>query len=81
MIRALVALASTITIAACANVVESSPSYLGMTTGSLPSDTQASAEVPGAVRHMNSNKVLGALAFQKVTGARVDPAALTGSRP
>lgn len=33
-----------------------------------------------AVRHVQSNKVLGAMAFQKTTGRTVDPDRLNGSR-
>jgi hypothetical protein len=32
------------------------------------------------LRHVTSNKVLGAMAFQKTTGRTVDPQRLTGSR-
>jgi len=31
------------------------------------------------LRHVNTNRVLGAMAYQKVTGRSVDPARLIGS--
>ncbi|MEQ1715859.1 MAG: hypothetical protein ABL907_07730 [Hyphomicrobium sp.] len=84
MQRVLATLAAAIALSACANV-ESTPSYLGMATGSI--DAQGAAPVTGkqkqpphAVQHVTSNRVLGAMAFQKVTGAEVDPSRLVGQR-
>jgi hypothetical protein len=37
-------------------------------------------ELHPELRHVASNKVLGAMAFQKTTGRTVDPARLQGSR-
>lgn len=37
-----------------------------------------SGETPEALRHVQSNKVLSAMAFQKVTGRTVDPESLIG---
>jgi hypothetical protein len=50
----------------------------------IASDAEASPEpVSGqqseALRHVQSNKVLGAMAFQRVTGRTVDPSSLSGS--
>jgi len=47
---------------------------------SSPANTAAPARTPEAIRHVSSNRVLGALAFQKVTGAEVDPRTLSGAR-
>jgi hypothetical protein len=69
-------------LSACANVIDQ-PSYLGMATSSIdaanaqPASTPAST--PEAIRHVSSNRVLGAMAFKKVTGADVDPRTLAGS--
>lgn len=84
MKRILAATAAALLLTACANV-ESSPSYLGMATSSIASqgvaaDSAEGAQTPEAVRHVTSNKVLGALAFQKITGAKIDPATLVGHR-
>ena len=83
MKRVLAATAAALLLAACANV-ESSPSYLGMATSSIASGGAAvsaeDAQAPEAVRHVTSNKVLGALAFQKITGAKIDPTTLVGHR-
>lgn len=64
---------SILAFAGCANTVDSTPSYLGFApttadAASLPAEPPADG-----VRHVSSNKVLGAMAFQKVTGRPVDP--------
>ena len=41
----------------------------------------ASQSAPEALRHVQSNKVLGAMAFQRVTGRTVDPESLSGHAP
>jgi len=84
MKRVLAATATALLLTACANV-ESAPSYLGMATSSIASQGDAvgrpeDSQTPEAVRHVTSNKVLGALAFQKVTGAKIDPTTLVGHR-
>lgn len=69
-------------LSACANVIEQ-PSYLGMATSSIDTaraNAAVPAQTPEAIRHVSSNRVLGALAFQKVTGAEVDPRTLSGTR-
>ena len=65
----------------CANAVNPSPSYLGFAAASAAEDEdetipKASSD---ATRHMSSNKVLSAMAFQKVTGSAVDPQRLSGN--
>lgn len=84
MKRILAAIGVVLLLTACANV-ENSPSYLGMATLSLASesddlDEPGSTQPHDALRHVTSNKVLGAMAFQKVTGAEVDPTTLIGRR-
>ena len=84
MKRVLAATAAALLLTACANI-EGAPSYLGMATSSIASQgdtagTPGDSHPPEAVRHVTSNKVLGALAFQKVTGAKIDPTTLVGHR-
>lgn len=59
------------------------PSYLGLAdlsdsgpAGSQPSP--ADKDVSNVLRHIQSNKVLSAIAFQSVTGQTVDPDRLVG---
>ncbi len=60
----------------------SHPAYLGL--ADLSGDDPAGNPIEGtgesseALRHVQSNKVLGAMAFQKVTGRTVDPESLVG---
>lgn len=59
------------------------PAYLGLAdlAGDDPADNPAAgraSEPSEALRHVQSNKVLGAMAFQKVTGRTVDPDSLVG---
>jgi len=84
MKRILAATAAALLLTACANV-DSPPSYLGMATSSIASQADTAggpedSQTPEAVRHVTSNKVLGALAFQKITGAKIDPTTLVGHR-
>ena len=77
---------------ACARA-DTGPSFLGMATAGADGMTPVGDEAakgtaaPGdqpnirpELRHVGSNKVLGAMAFQKVTGRAVDPSRLDGSR-
>jgi len=82
MVRVVAALVLVSALSACANVIEQ-PSYLGMAASSIDSSSAnpaLPAPTPEAIRHVSSNRVLGALAFQKVTGAEVDPRTLSGTR-
>ena len=54
------------------------PAHLGL--ASVDGDHAAPQPANPAVRHVQSNKVLGAMAFQKTTGRTVDPERLNGSR-
>lgn len=77
--------ATALALSACANAIDP-PSYLGAAPQSIeyrgaPAAGQpTSTKAPAAVRYVSSNRVLGAMAFQKVTGADVDPRTLSGSR-
>lgn len=65
----------------CAAGGDQSPSYLGAFV--LEPDQASAAATKGvapqALDHVQSNKVLGAMAFQKVTGRTVDPERLNGA--
>ena len=83
MFRRALAFAGLIVLAGCAQEVGSRPSYIGLSDlPRSPVDAASAAEPakePSAsLRHVQSNKVLGAMAFQKVTGRSVDPASLSG---
>ena len=66
----------------CANAGYTNPSYLGFAAAGEDEDEDghpvpAATAPPQAARHVSSNKVLGAMAFQKVTGRAVDPERLS----
>ena len=70
------------TLQACANNSGSAPSYLGVSAEAYESDDDVApvkdpTEHP-ELRHVASNKVLGAMAFHKTTGRTVDPSRLLG---
>ena len=57
------------------------PSHLGLSAEAAgAAEPVAAAGVNPSVRHVGSNKVLGAMAFQKVTGRSVDPERLNGAK-
>lgn len=63
---------------ACARGSDHEPSFLG---AALLGDDAEANDAPATgphpdLRHIGSNKVLGAMAFQKVTGQPVDPSRL-----
>lgn len=70
---------------ACANNPEtgfggSNPSYLGAFPAEAREIEAATVNNPSDIaRHVGSNKVLGAMAFQKVTGRSVDPQRLVST--
>ena len=70
--------------AGCAREPESGFSHIAPSNlGAAPVDVEdADDAVPASVsvRHVRSNKVLGAMAFQKVTGRTVDPDRLSGTK-
>lgn len=69
-------------LAGCARESPLAPSYLGVgAADAATEDDDARPEgVAPTLRRIPSNKVLGAMAFQKVTGRPVDPSRLSGSR-
>ncbi len=56
------------------------PAHLGLAGVEGGNDVAPPLPDNPAVRHIQSNKVLGAMAFQKTTGRTVDPERLNGSR-
>lgn len=65
-------------LAGCASEAPS-PSYLGAGDASASEESpQPQSSAGDALRAVPSNKILGAMAFQKVTGRAVDPSRLSG---
>lgn len=80
IVRHTLALASLTALAlgGCAQQGDIQPSYLGLadlTSGATPAHAEAPSE---ALRYVQSNKVLGAMAFHSVTGRTVAPESLSG---
>ena len=69
-----------LSLQACAPGGTTAPSYLGLSAAAgisgdaedMPDNTEEHPDL----QHVASNKVLGAMAFQKVTGRAVDPSRL-----
>lgn len=85
MKRVILAASLAVALQACAPVGDTAPSYLGMLSAdgeSGDADTRATqkGETLPELRHVGSNKVLGAMAFQKTTGRAVDPSRLNNGR-
>ncbi len=83
MVGRSLAAAGMLAIAGCAQDNGPHPAYLGLSdlaggTAAVASQADAAASEPDELRHIQSNKVLGAMAFQKVTGQTVDPDSLLG---
>lgn len=60
------------------------PSYLGLSdlagsSSALNQPSPQSGDAPEILRHVQSNKVLGAMAFERMTGRTVDPDSLVRS--
>ena len=75
------ALASFMALAGCAQDSGSRPSYIGLmylTAGDISAQAASSEKPSEATRYVQSNKVLGAMAFQRTTGRTVDPERLSG---
>ncbi len=65
----------------CAETVDPSPSYLGFAPPIVDDATAKPVTKPStSTSHVSSNKVLGAMAFQKTTGRTVDPGRLSENR-
>ena len=79
-VRRTLALASFLALAGCAQDSGSRPSYIGLSelTASDAHAQSISAEPSDATRYVQSNKVLGAMAFQRTTGRTIDPERLSG---
>lgn len=75
MVRELIVATSLLALAGCAQGTGVGPSYAGL---SDLSDADGADSTTDAMRHVQSNKILGAMAFQKVTGRPVDPSSLSG---
>jgi hypothetical protein len=77
MVREIFAAASLLALAGCAQS-GAEPSYAGLADLGAASDADSqSSATADALRHVQSNKILGAMAFQKVTGRAVDPDSLS----
>lgn len=82
IIRRALAVAGFLALAGCAQDGGTRPSYIGLVdlAASGANAQTADANTPSAAtRYVQSNKVLGAMAFQRVTGRTIDPARLSGS--
>ena len=82
MVRIILIAGLALSLQACARSSDNEPSFLGAAL--LGDDAEAAARAPNEphpeLRHIGSNKVLGAMAFQKVTGQPVDPSRLQNGR-
>ena len=54
------------------------PSYLGLSDLTSEAAPAPAGEPSEALRYVQSNKVLGAMAFHTVTGRTIDPESLSG---
>lgn len=82
MIRLAILAVTAASLAGCAREPTQGMSYVGLSdveAAEAPESDAELAAMPSAVRHIQSNKVLGAMAFQKVTGQTVDPSRLSGN--
>lgn len=75
MVREIVIAASLLALGGCAQNTTIGPSYSGLSDLAAHADEADSTS--DALRHVQSNKILGAMAFQKVTGRAVDPSSLS----
>lgn len=77
------AAAGVLALAGCAQEGASRPSYIGLMdlagsgAATNPQPAGNSDKIPEALRYIQSNKVLSAMAFQQVTGRTVDPDSLS----
>lgn len=81
MWKVVATLALGMALSGCAAGGDPQISYLGMTPAEADEDAaMAMEDVRDAIRHIDSNRVLGAMAFEKVTNAKVDPSRLVKSQ-
>lgn len=81
MTRVLILAVLASTFAGCARV-DVGPSFVGLPVvgeAEADDDVHQVGERP-ELRHVTSNKVLGAMAYRKVTGRTIDPSRLQGNR-
>lgn len=79
MIRVIAIGLMSLTLGACTNAIDSGPSFLGLGSAFADETNEPGAATqPPAIGKVKSNKVLGAMAFQRVTGRPVDPSRLSG---
>jgi hypothetical protein len=83
MVRRSIAALGALALAGCAQEGGPRPAFIGLsdlTTKSFAAEAEppVSEDTPEVLRHIQSNKVLGAMAFQKITGQTVDPDSLLG---
>jgi hypothetical protein len=81
MVRVAVSIAGlAMLLAGCAGEGPQAPSFAGLSSlaHSEEYDSEQDQAPSKAVTHVQSNKVLGAMAFQKATGRTVDPSRLSG---
>ncbi len=79
MKRVIAVVITSLTLGACANAVETGPSFLGFGAAFADEADETPDRTPSpVVSKVKSNKVLSAMAFQRVTGRPVDPSRLTG---
>ena len=82
-VRRFLACAIIATLTGCAQEGVSHPAFVGLSDlaaseRAAMSPDALSIEPLEGLRHVQSNKVLAAMAFQKVTGQAVDPSSLSG---
>ena len=79
MKRVFAVVLTSLTLGACVNNVDNGPSFLGFGSAFADETDETPVAAPStAIRRVQSNKVLGAMAFQRVTGRPVDPSRLSG---
>jgi hypothetical protein len=83
MVRRSLAAMGAMALAGCAQNSGPHPAFIGLSDLSgdnllIHSDPPVSEDAPEVLRHIQSNKVLGAMAFQRMTGRTVDPDSLAG---
>jgi hypothetical protein len=84
MRRVILVACTAFALQACAKQPDAGFSHLGIPVVSESEASEdagpAASNPPSELRHVTSNKVLGAMAFQKTTGRTVDPERLQGNR-
>jgi hypothetical protein len=84
MVRRSLAALGAVALAGCAQDGGPRPTYIGLsdlTSASFAAEAAeppVSEDAPDVLRHVQSNRVLGAMAFQRITGQTVDPDSLLG---